>query len=105
VISYSVTRQTQEIGIRVALGASSAQVRIGVIVRALRLAAMGAAAGAIVSLVVGKWIESLLFRTTATDLPTFAAIVFLLCAVSFVAGYIPARRASRIEPMVALRNS
>jgi predicted permease len=105
VISYSVTRQTQEIGIRVALGASSAQVRIGVIVRALRLAAIGAVAGAVASLVVGKWIESLLFRTTTTDVTTFAAIVFLLCAVSFVAGYIPARRASRIEPMVALRNS
>lgn len=105
VISYSVTRQTQEIGIRVALGASSAQVSLAVIRRALWLAGIGALTGAVVSLAAAKWIETMLFKMTATDVPTFAAIMLLLCVVALIAGYIPARRASRIEPVVALRNN
>lgn len=105
VISYSVTRQTQEIGIRMALGASAWQVRFGVVAGALRLALVGIAMGAIGSLAAARWIATLLFGTTPTDPVTFAAIVVLLGAVAFVAGYIPARRASRIDPMVALRSS
>ena len=105
VISYSVTRQTQEIGVRMALGATAPQVRIGVIARAMRLAFVGIAVGTIGSLAASKWIESLLFETRPTDPQTFAGVVLLLGAVALVAGYIPARRASCIDPIIALRNS
>jgi predicted permease len=105
VISYSVTRQTQEIGIRMALGATTSQVQTGVIKRALRLATTGVVLGSIGSLAAAKWIESLLFGTRLTDPGTFAVIISLLVAVALVAGYIPARRASRIDPTIALRTN
>jgi predicted permease len=105
VISYSVARQSQEIGIRMALGATAPQVQLGVIAEALRVALIGVALGAIGSFAAAKWIASLLFGTTPTDPATFAGIVLLLCAVALVASYIPARRASRIDPTVALRSS
>jgi ABC-type antimicrobial peptide transport system permease subunit len=105
VISYSVTRQTQEIGIRMALGATAFQVQLGVIARALRLALAGVALGTVGAAAVAKWIASLLFGTRPTDPATFAGIVVLLCAVALVAGYLPARRASRIDPIIALRTS
>jgi predicted permease len=103
VISYSVTRQTQQIGIRMALGATAAQVRLGVIAKTLRLALLGIAVGTMASFAVAKGIASLLFRTEPTDPATFAGMILLLSAVALVAGYIPAHRASRIDPMVALR--
>ncbi|HEV8040845.1 MAG TPA: ABC transporter permease [Bryobacteraceae bacterium] len=105
VISYSVTRQTQEIGIRMALGATAFQVQRGVIARALRLALAGVTLGTIGSFAAAKWIASLLFGTRPTDPATFAGIVVLLCAVALFAGYLPARRASRIDPMIALRTN
>lgn len=103
VVSYTVTRQTQEIGIRMALGASAPQVQRGVIARTLRLAAAGVAIGIVGAFAAAKWIASLLFGTGPADPATFASIIVLLCAVAFLAGYIPARRASRIDPMIALR--
>lgn len=105
VISYSVTRRTQEIGIRMALGATAPQVQFTVIAKALRLAVIGIAFGTIGSFVVAKWIASLLFGTRPADPATFAGIVLLLGVVSLIAGYIPARRASHIDPMIALRNN
>jgi predicted permease len=105
VISYSVTRQTQEIGIRMALGATSERVQLGVIARTMRLVLAGVALGAITSLVAAKWIATLLFKTEPTDPAAFAVTVLLLSAVALIAGYIPARRASRIDPMIALRNA
>ena len=105
VISYSVTRQTQEIGIRMALGATAFQVQRGVIARALRLALAGVTLGTIGSFAAAKWIASLLFGTRPTDPATFAGIVVLLCVVALFAGYLPARRASRIDPMIALRTN
>ena len=105
VISYSVTRQTQEIGIRMALGATREKVQAGVISKTLRMALIGIAFGTFASFVVAKAISSLLFGTQPTDPVTFAAMVLLLTFVAFLAGYIPARRASRINPMVALRNN
>ena len=104
VISYSVTRKTQEIGIRMALGASPGNVQMGVIRNTLQMAAMGIAAGAVLSVAVAQLIASLLFGTAPTDPPTFAGMPLLLVAVALLAGYLPARRASRINPMVALRN-
>jgi ABC-type antimicrobial peptide transport system permease subunit len=103
VISYSVTRQTQEIGIRMALGATMARVQLDVIARTLRLALLGIVVGVLGSLAVAKAIASLLFGTEPTDPATFAGMILLLGAVALVAGYIPARRASRINPTIALR--
>jgi predicted permease len=105
VVSYSVTRQTQEIGIRMALGATQGRVLCDVIARTLRLALTGIALGMAASLAISRLIASLLFGTSATDPVTFTGMAFLLCAVACVAGYIPARRASRIDPMAALRNN
>jgi ABC-type antimicrobial peptide transport system permease subunit len=105
VISYSVTQRTQEIGIRMALGATMAQVQRSVIAKTLRLALIGIAAGAVASLLLSKAIAALLFNTAPTDPVTFAAMVLLIGTVALLAGYIPARRASRINPMVALRNN
>ncbi len=103
VISYSVTRQTQEIGVRMALGATRERVQMGVISKTLRMALMGIAVGTAASFAMAKAISTLLFGTEATDPVTFAGMVVLLVSVAFAAGYLPARRASRVDPMVALR--
>jgi predicted permease len=103
VISYAVTRRTQEIGIRMALGASPSSVQLMVIRATLRLALGGIALGVLVSLAVARLIASLLFGITPADLVTFAATVLVLTSVALAAGYLPARRAARIEPMSALR--
>jgi predicted permease len=103
VISYSVAQRTQEIGIRMALGATPSQVLFGVIAKTLRVALIGIALGIIGSLVAAKWIASLLFGTAPTDPATFVGVILLLSAVGFIAGYIPARRATKVDPLVALR--
>jgi predicted permease len=105
VISYSVTQRTQEIGIRMALGASQARVQVSVIGKTLILASIGIATGTVASFMISNLMASLLFGTTARDGGTFLCMILLLLLVSVVAGYIPARRASRIHPMIALRNS
>jgi len=103
VISYTVTRQTQEIGIRMALGASASIVERQVLVSTLRLALIGVFLGAFASLATAKLIASLLFATSPWDGATYFAMAAALLAVAALSGYIPARRASRISPMVALR--
>jgi len=103
VISCSVAQRTQEIGIRMALGATAQQVQFGVIAKTLRLALIGVGLGTVGSLAAAKWIASLLFGTTPTDPATFTGIILLMSAVAFAAGYIPARRATKVDPMVALR--
>jgi ABC-type antimicrobial peptide transport system permease subunit len=103
VISYSVSRQTQEIGIRMALGATAGNVQLGVIGKTLRLALIGIALGTVASFIVAKAIASLLFATGPADPPTFAGTILMLSIVAVVAGYIPARRASTVDPMAALR--
>ncbi len=103
VISYSVKRQSQEIGIRMALGASAARVQLGVVAQTLRLTLIGIAIGGAASFAVSRWIASLLFRTEPTDPLIFTAMMSLLGAVALLAGQIPARQASRIDPMAVLR--
>jgi len=105
VISYSVAQQTQEIGIRMALGATQGNVLRGVIRKTMRLAATGIVLGTAASVVVARWIASLLFGTEPTDAATFAGMIIVMTAVAVIAGYIPARRAARIDPMVALRGN
>jgi ABC-type antimicrobial peptide transport system permease subunit len=102
-ISYSVNQRTQEIGIRMALGASAGEVQTGIIAQTLRLAAMGMAIGAAVSFALARGLSGLLFQVTAADPATFAGMLLVLGTVALLAGYLPARRASRVDPMIALR--
>ena len=105
VISYSVGQRVQEIGIRMALGASARDLQGRILLRTLGLAAMGLALGIIASRVLSSALGSLLFGVTSGDPATFIGTGMLLVAVAALAGYVPARRASRIDPMVALRAS
>ena len=102
-ISYSVSQRTKEIGIRMALGASASLVRRSVLARTLQLAFAGVVLGTLGSFALGKWIQSLLYDTTSTNPVVFSGVSLLLCAVALAAAYVPARRASRIEPLQALR--
>jgi predicted permease len=103
VISYSVNQRTQEIGIRMALGASAGTLQARIILQTLGLAAAGMAIGAVGSWILSRWLSGMLFETTASDPVTFVGMLVVLGTVSAVAGYLPARRASRIDPSVALR--
>ena len=103
VISYSVGQRTQEIGIRMALGASAGNLQARIILRTLGLAAAGMAIGAVGSWLMARWLSGMLFETKATDPMTFLGMLLVLGTVSGIAGYLPARRASRIDPSIALR--
>jgi len=105
VISYAVTRQRAEIGIRMALGATASLVQFNVIRNTLRLALAGIFIGFLASLAIAHLIASLLFGTSPTDPPTFGGMVILLGLVALLAGYLPARKASKIDPMIALRSN
>jgi predicted permease len=105
VISYSVNRQAQEIGIRMAMGATASQVQWAVVRQTMRLALVGIAAGSLASFAAAKGIASLLFGTEPADPAIYAAMVVLLGLVALVAGHLPARRASRIDPMITLRGA
>jgi predicted permease len=103
VISYSVSQRTQEIGIRMALGASPANLQVGIIRQALGLAVAGMSLGVAASWVLAHALRGLLFETAATDPATFLGMLLVIASVAAIAGYIPARRASRINPALALR--
>jgi predicted permease len=105
VISYSVSQRTQEIGIRMALGASAEMLQNSILLQTLGLAGIGMAAGIAASWILARALSGMLFGVTPADPVTFAAMVVILAAVAGLAGYLPARRASRIEPMSALRTS
>ncbi len=103
VVSYSVTRRTQEIGIRMALGAQGARVERQIVMETLGRAAVGLAIGTVAAAMAAHAISGLLFGVTYGDPYTFVAAAAVMLAVTGLAGYLPARRASRIDPMVALR--
>jgi putative ABC transport system permease protein len=103
-ISYAVARRTQEMGIRVALGASVAQILALVLRNGMLLTLIGVVMGIAGSLVLTKVISGLLYGITATDTPTYLATVLLFAAVAFIATLIPARRAATIDPAVAIRH-
>ena len=105
VISYSVSQRVQEIGIRMALGASATHLQSRILLHTLALAAIGLALGLTASRALSNLLGSLLFGVTSGDPITFIGMGALLIAVAAVAGYVPARRASQIDPMVALRAS
>jgi putative ABC transport system permease protein len=104
VLSYLVTQRTREIGLRVALGAQRSDV-LGVIVgHGVRLALLGLSIGVAAAVVVTRWMSSVLFDVKPTDPLTFVAVTVVLGTVAFLASYLPARRAMRVDPMVALRH-
>lgn len=103
VISISVSERTQEMGIRMALGARKGDVLALVLVQSARIAVLGIAAGLLGAFALTRLLSKLLFEVSPTDPITFAAVAVLLGLVAFVACYIPARRATKVDPLVALR--
>jgi predicted permease len=103
VMAYSVSRRTREIGVRVALGAASGDVLKMMVNQGLRTILIGVAIGIAGSLALTRTVESLLFGVTPTDPLTFGAVTLLLVGVALLACFIPARRATKVDPMVALR--
>jgi putative ABC transport system permease protein len=103
VLAYLVSRRTQEIGIRMALGAGPAEVLRAVLGEGLALSAAGIAIGLAAALLLTRLLARLLFGVTPTDLATFAAVAGLLVAVAAIASWLPARRAMRVDPVLALR--
>lgn len=106
VIAYAVSQRTHEIGVRMTLGASRSEVVQMVLKSGLQLTGIGVTAGVLLSLVAARFatsFSSLLFGTKPTDAATFAVVIFLVTAVSLLACYIPAYRASKVDPMIALR--
>src|SRR5205823_11488862 len=103
-LAYSVVRRTKEIGIRIALGAQQRGVLWMVVQRALRLVLLGVALGLPAAWVASRWVKSMLFGLTATDPGIMATAVLLLSIAGLVAAYLPARRATRVDPMTALRH-
>jgi putative ABC transport system permease protein len=103
VISYAVTQRTQELGVRMALGAQPAEILRLVLGQGMKLAGLGAAVGLVASLAISRLLRNELFQVSAFDPLTFASMAAALVAAALLASYIPARRATRVDPMVALR--
>ena len=104
VMSHAVTQRTREIGIRMAIGAAPAHVLGAVLRQSLMLTSSGAALGMIVAAGVASYLESMLFELTPLDPPTFVAVAVLFLVVGLLAACLPALRASRVDPLVALRH-
>jgi putative ABC transport system permease protein len=103
VMAYSVSRRTREIGVRIALGAGSDDVLKMILSQGMRTIFIGVAIGIIGSVALTRTVESLLFGVTATDPLTFGGVTLLLVGAALLACYLPARRATRVDPLVALR--
>jgi len=103
VMAYSVTQRTQEIGVRVALGATTRNVLAMVVGEGLKMTVVGLAVGLTGAFALTRLMTSLLFEVSATDPVTFAMVGFVLTAVGLLACFVPARRAAKVDPMVALR--
>jgi putative ABC transport system permease protein len=103
VIAYSVTQRTREIGIRMALGAQRSQMLRMVLRQSLTVVVIGIAIGLVAAIAATRLLASLLYGVGANDVSTYAIVIFLLGAAAFLASYIPARRAMKVDPMVALR--
>ena len=102
-LSFEVVRRTREIGIRMSLGAERRDVTRLIIVRGMKLTAVGVCAGAAGGLALTRVLSSLLYDVKPSDLPTYLFVALLLAGVALLASYIPAWRATKVDPMVALR--
>jgi putative ABC transport system permease protein len=102
-MSYSVTQRAREIGIRIALGANRSTVFRMILSQALSLAGIGVAIGLVGALVFSRLLQSMLFNVKPADPPVFAGILALLLGIALLASYVPARRATKVEPIEALR--
>jgi predicted permease len=105
VIAYFVTQRTHEFGVRLALGASPSAVRWLVVKQGIVLAGIGVSVGALLSLAVARVLQSMMYDTKPNDTLTYVVVVGLLAAVAVAASYVPARRATRIDPLEALRSN
>jgi putative ABC transport system permease protein len=103
VMAYLVNQRTREIGIRMALGASRGEVQRMIVVQGVRLTAIGLIVGLVASFAASRLIATMLINVSPTDVVTFVAVPIVLSAAALVASVLPARRATRIDPMVALR--
>jgi len=103
VLSFAVVQRTREIGIRIAVGAQKWDVLSLVVKQGFKLGLLGSVLGIIGALVTTRFVSSLLYGVTATDPVTFVGVSLLLIVVAVLASWIPARRATRVDPMVALR--
>jgi len=102
-ISYVVSRRTREIGIRMALGAQARDVRRMVVAQGGRVALIGVGIGLVAAVFAARWLESLLFEVQARDPIVFSAVALVMIGVALLASYLPARRASAVDPLVAIR--
>jgi ABC-type antimicrobial peptide transport system permease subunit len=102
-ISYSVNRRTPEIGVRMALGASPGDVQSRIVLSTLALAGFGMLAGVVISWMLVRSVSGLLYGIPSGDPVTFAGAAIVLTGIAALAGYLPARRASKIDPMICLR--
>ena len=103
VVAYTVAQRMHEMGVRVALGAAATDIRSLVLRQGLRVAALGLAAGVVLALFTGRFVEPLLYRTSTRDPLIYGVVLLILLAVATVASLVPARRATRADPLVALR--
>jgi ABC-type antimicrobial peptide transport system permease subunit len=102
-LAFLVTERTKELGIRIALGARLARLSASVVGGGLRLVAIGAGVGVVLSILALRTFDTLLFGVTPYDAVTYAGVIALLVAVATLASYLPARRAARVQPLEALR--
>ena len=103
VVSYTMSLRTRELGIRVALGAARTDVMRLVLWRGVTMIAVGVLAGLVISLSLTRFLASLLYEVRPTDFGTVVVVALTMAAVAWLANYLPARRASRVDPMAALR--
>jgi len=104
VVSYSVNQRMREIGVRMAMGATGGDVRTMILLEGLALVAIGVVGGLMASLAAARMVAGMLFATDARDALTFVLVPAILALVALAACYLPARRATRIDPATALRN-